>query len=277
MSQKSIRELDSLPDRIKFHRQADRRGILVVEGPSDERFVNRLASGRWAIFPAGTRNIVISTVKETVRLSVDRTAGLIDQDFDDAAEIAREEGLPIFWYDTADLEGFLILSEAFDNMISELASEQKLSVFGGVSAVRDRAISSALEIAALRAANCVNKWGLPFDSIDLSRKIDRDTLSLKRLSYCQSLTEPAYVDAHHGTLDQIIKEELEKIAFGTARKNHFSGKDALAVVGIALKNKIGSCEGDVTKADHLARVLRLSATIAILDLPPLSDIRGLID
>ena len=31
MEQRSIRELDSLADRIRLHRQADRRGMLVVE------------------------------------------------------------------------------------------------------------------------------------------------------------------------------------------------------------------------------------------------------
>jgi hypothetical protein len=277
MSQRSIRELDKLSDRIKLHRQADPRGILVIEGPSDKRFIERLAPGQWALFPAGTRNVVISTINDVTCLCVERVAGLIDRDFDSIALKAREEGLPIFWYETADLEGFLFLDEAFGGMLNELASEQKLKSFGGISAVREKAISSAFEIAVLRAANCANEWGLPFDRVDLSRKIDRDTLALKRVSYCRALTEPTHVEVHHHVLGQTIQIELDKGNFDAIKGSLFSGKDALAVVGVALKNKIGTCSSDVTTYDHLARVLRLTAAITLMDRPPFSDVGYLID
>jgi hypothetical protein len=128
MRPQSIRELDSLPDRIKLHRQADRRGILVVEGPSDERFIQRLLPQRWALFPAGSRNIVISTLQDIEELRVDRVAGLVDQDFDGVAQAARDRDLPIYWYENADLEAFLFLSPALENVLAELASEKKLVV-----------------------------------------------------------------------------------------------------------------------------------------------------
>lgn len=277
MRQRSIRELDSLPDRIKLHRQADQRGILVVEGPSDERFIQRLAPGRWALFRAGTRNVVISTINEVVTLRVDRVAGLVDRDFDDVALSARERGLPIYWYDNADLEGFLFLGPAFDNMIEELSSEQKLKTYGGISVIREKAVAVAVEIAVLRTENSANKWGLPFDSIDLSKKIDRDTLSLKRTSYCQALAESDYVHVQHNSLHKAINAGLEDRESRTSRDIFFSGKDALVVVGVALKTKIGSCDSGVTKNEHLAGVLRLSAPVELIDLPPFSDIGHLID
>jgi hypothetical protein len=248
-----------------------------VEGASDARFIERLAPRRWAVFPAGTRNVVISSIEEVVRLDVERVAGLIDRDFDDVALRARENGLPVYWYGTADLEGFLILTEAFDNLLHELASEQKLASFGGVSAVREKVISSAIEIAIIRTANCANGWGLPFDSVDISKKIDRNALSIKRLSYCQALTQSVNVDVHHNVLTETLRVELKDKHSRPDGEALFSGKDALVFVGVALKKEIGTCAGDVTRYDHLARVLRLSAGIRIMDLSPLSEIGRVID
>src|SRR5262249_1143235 len=116
------------------------------EGPSDERFIQRIVPGRWALFCAGTRNVVISTVEATIALRLDRVAGLIDQDFDKVAVTARERGLPIFWFDNADLEGFLFIGSALDRLVGELSSEQKLSAYGGLLAIRNQAVAVALEV-----------------------------------------------------------------------------------------------------------------------------------
>jgi hypothetical protein len=276
MNRKSIHELDSLPDRIKLHRQADKRGILIVEGPSDERFIQRLAPGRWALFRAGTRNVVISTVEETVVLSVDRVAGLIDQDFDGITSDIQRRGLPIYWYDNADMEGFLFMTTALDSLVKELSSEQKLNAYGGVHAVREKSILVALEIAALRISNVNDRWGLPFDNIDLSKKIDRNNLSLKRLSYCQALADACQADTNYSALHAAIETRTAS-GLGASGQLFFSGKDALVVVGVALRGKIGNCTTDTTKADHLGRILRLSAPRELLDLPPFNLIISHID
>lgn len=276
MNQKSIREYDSLPDRIKLHRQADKRGILVLEGESDERFINRLAPGRWMLFRAGSRNIVITTIERTVALGVDRAAGLIDQDFDAIVTVLRDRDLPIFWCDNADLEGHLFLTSALKNLVEELASEVKLRAYGGSDAVQKVAIAVALEIAALRRANASHGWGLPFDRIDLSRKIDRETLSLKRQSYCQALADCC----DHPVDSRVLHEIAERAGDSrstTSSDLFFRGKDALVIVGVALKSKIGSCSSDTARSDHLASVLRLSATFTLLDAPPFSDIASCID
>lgn len=277
MKQRSIREYDSLPDRIRLHRQADPRGILVVEGPSDARFIQRLIPERWAIFPAGTRNVVISTIEGTVALCVQRVAGLVDQDFDGLALDAHRRGLPVFWYGNADLEAVLFAGTALDSLLGELASEQKLSQYGGVQALRMKAISTALEVAALRAENVLRQWGLPFDNIDLSKKINRDDLSLKRVSYCQALAEACHVDIHHRLLHEAMEERISSHKPKSGTIAFFSGKDALTVVGVALKSRIGSCDSGVIKMEHLARILRLSAPTNLIEYPPFPEIATMID
>jgi hypothetical protein len=277
MEQKSIRELDSLSDRIRLHRQVDPRGVLVVEGPSDQRLIRRLFQERWAVFLAGTRNVVISTVEGAVALSLKRIAGLIDQDFDGAAAAARQRGLPIFWYENADLEAVLFTNEALDNLLGELASAQKLHSFGGVQALRLKAISTALEIAALRAENAIKRLGLPFDNVDLSKKIDRHDLSFKRSSYCQALADVCSKSVDHDSLRQAIEERVSGDHDNSGADAFFSGKDALVVVGVALKSRVGTCDSAITKMEHLAGVLRLSAPSHFADNPPFPAIATILD
>jgi hypothetical protein len=276
MGQKSIRDYDSIADRIRLHRQADRRGILVIEGESDERFIERLAPGRWAFFRAGTRNVVISTVEEVTSLEVERVAGLIDQDFDGIVSKLGGRGLPIFSYDNADVESYLFMTPASTYLIEELASAGKLGTYGGPDAVRRVAISVAHEIAALRISNATNGWGLPFDNVDLAKKVDRNTLSLKRTSYCQALTENLREAVHHTYLCDIIEDHLDSIA-RLQKPPYFRGKDALAVVGVALKSKIGNADSGVTGFEHLAGVLRLSAPSSLVTAPPFPEIAAEID
>ena len=170
---------------------------------------------------------MISTVASTATLGVERVAGLVDQDFDDAALNARDQGLPIFWCGNADLEAFLFTSSALDDLLEELSSEQKLRAYGGIAAIRRRAIAVALEVAALRVVNAVNGWGLPFDDVDMSKKLHRDNLTLKRASYCQALTAKEYVEV----VPKILHEAIELCAGNNENEEckppFFSGKDAL--------------------------------------------------
>jgi Protein of unknown function (DUF4435) len=272
MTHSSIRDLDSLADRIKLHRQSDKRGILVVEGASDERFVQRLAPDRWALFRAGTRNVVISTIEDLVALNIGRTAGLIDQDFDSIVSDIQSRGLPVYWFENADIEGFLFMTSALDDLVNELASEPKLSTYGGVDAVRKVAVSVALQVAALRICNAVSGWGVPFDEVDLSKKLDRRDLSLKRIPYCQALARACQNVVDCATLHSSLEAQL-----GQSHEAFFRGKDALAVVGVLLKSKIGNCGSDTTASDHLACVLRLSAPSRLIELPPFSEIASHID
>jgi hypothetical protein len=132
-----------------------------------------------------------------------------------------------------------------------------------------------VEIAVLRIANAANQWGLPFDGIELAKKVDTD-LGLKRRSYCQALAADDRVQVRLDTLHAILQN-----ANGNGGENDgtifFSGKDALVVVGVALKAKIGSCETAITKADHLTRVLRLSAPVELGTMAPFSAIGRRID
>src|SRR6266487_3311642 len=131
----SLREYDRLADRIRLHRQVDPRPIIVVEGPSDDRFCKRVISPDIAmIFIAGTRSAVIATAATVASYKLDQIACVVDRDFDDVVADAERAGLPIAAYDSADLEAMLIESPAFQDMLLELGSAEKLHTFGGVDA-----------------------------------------------------------------------------------------------------------------------------------------------
>src|SRR5213592_1693461 len=134
----SLRRGDRLADRIRLHRQVDKRPVLVIEGPSDRMLINRLMPSAVALFEAGTRDAVIEVAGGVSGL--DRVGCVLDRDFDDAVAAAEARGLPVFPYDDADLEAMLWWSPALDDVVAEMGSQTKVRRFGGMQAVRDRCV-----------------------------------------------------------------------------------------------------------------------------------------
>jgi hypothetical protein len=245
---------------------------LVVEGPSDARLVDRLAPKEWVTFPAGTRNAVVETVREVWKASLPRVAGLVDPDFDDYVYEARREGAPVFFYENADLEAVLILGQSFDTLLGELASAEKLARFGGVEPLRLLAVRAATELAALRRESRDRGWGLPFDSIDTAGKVHTTDLTLKAQPYCQALLDKADTAVDRSEVLSVVLAARENAPDAQSlHLAYFRGKDALAVVGVALRRAVGTCVSGVTTIDHLSRLLRLCATQELLQTAPFKE------
>lgn len=118
----SLRAYDRVADRIRLHRQVDKRSVILVEGPADRRLVKRLVADRAAVvFMGNTRDDVLAAARDSVKLGLDRVVCVVDRDFDDAVADAKAEGLPVVGYDGADLEDMLAHSPSLDRLLGELA------------------------------------------------------------------------------------------------------------------------------------------------------------
>lgn len=128
----SLRAYDRLADRIRLHRQVDERFVVVVEGPSDRRLVERLIpSSSATVFIGNSRDHVLEAADDLRRFDLDRVACVVDRDFDGRVAATQAAGLPVVSYDGADLEDMLAHSPAMERMIGELGSENKLNSYGG--------------------------------------------------------------------------------------------------------------------------------------------------
>lgn len=255
----SLRPYDRLADRIRLHRQVDQRSAVVVEGPSDERLVKGLiASDAVVVFVSGSRNEALVAASELRGLSVDRMASLVDRDFDDAVDQAQAAGDPVVAYDGADLEDMLAHSPAFERVLGELASEEKLSAYGGASAVLSEVRSAGLMVARLRRLNAERGWSLAFDAVDISSKVDRDTLALDVTAVCMALRSTWEEEVPQTELEEVARTGHSGTCPRTARPL-VRGRDLLVVVGVGLRKLIGSRPKAQTTPDLLEEVLRSSA------------------
>lgn len=267
---RSLQEFDSLPDRIRHSRQSDRRPIVVVEGPSDKRLLDRIIRKEWAVFPAGTRDLVAITVESTLALGVTLLAGLIDRDFDGLADDCRTRQLPVVSYEEADLEAALICGSWFDEMVSELASPVKLNAHGGVEAVRKSAITLATMVGFVRRENASQGWGINFDAIELHRRVDTSSMTLKVSGFCAVACRLSNTEVTDAEIKTILTSDFDY----PPPPGSFRGKDALILVQLVLKQKIGSTR--IEDKDVLPAMLRLTARDELLGVSPFPELLRLL-
>lgn len=62
---KSMRDLDCIADRIRLNRQRDKRPVVILEGPSDKRVLQRSFHDQHvSYFVAGTRNVALDAATQ---------------------------------------------------------------------------------------------------------------------------------------------------------------------------------------------------------------------
>ncbi|MEV4744816.1 hypothetical protein AB0K21_00430 [Streptosporangium sp. NPDC049248] len=268
MKTKSLREYDRLADRIRQHRQVDKSPVIITEGPSDVRLLSNAFRQKWQYFPASTRSIALDAAKTLHEWRFARWACVVDRDFDDEVAGLERLGIPLHPYENADLEAMLSVTDAYTNFLSEFASAEKLEKWGGASAVMRAVHDAVAPITILRRANVENSWGLKFDDIDLSSKIDNRNLKLKVQPYCDALSGTVGNSPNQATLLEYANGSRELVQEPICPRGstpYFRGKDFLCITGVALRSAIGSHKKEVTAADYLSRSLRLAGSGVIAD------------
>jgi hypothetical protein len=266
MSGPSLQSYDSISDRIKQHRQADRRGIVVVEGPSDEAMLSKLSTG-WVFFIATTRSVVIRTVKETEALGVPSVAGLVDADFDDLRSSKEFAELPLFTYDEADLEAVLVRGKWFDWIVSSYGTEKKVKDEGGIQNLRGRAIQTAQTVGHLRRANAAEEWGVNFGSVPLHKRLKVSAPILELRPFCDALARTTGGRVSGSELHAKAIVELES----ADERAPFRGKDAMHFTHVALRGTHGN--SSLSDPDDLIKALFLAVDTEILLERPFPQIR----
>jgi hypothetical protein len=262
----SIRQYDSPADRIRQHRQVDHRPVILTEGPNDKYLLEDSFGHKFAVFPAGTRNIAIDAAVRLASWNTRQFACVVDRDFDDVVANAEVQIAHIHAYENADLEAMLIGIGALRRMLLELGSADKLTAFGGLEALKEALFSIVLPAAVLRRANYEQGWGLVFDAVDLASRIERRTLKFNLNGYCTSLSQTVANDPSARVLLEYatgVRAISQQPHCPRGVSPYFRGKDFLAGVGVALRSLIGSCVKSIAEADHLDKVLRLSANGAL--------------
>lgn len=261
----SLRELDRLADRIRLHRQRDQRAVVIVEGPSDSRILQRAFQDREIVyFPASTRSLALEAAEKLESWKQGNFACVVDRDFDDDVENAERQLHSIHAYENADMEAMLAVSKAGVDLLLEIGSCEKIEKLGGPESVATQLMGILAPITRLRRANAENGWGLAFDAVDLASKIDKKTMSLKVRPYCTALREKSTDSPALPPLSTLVSYAEGGLGSGRepacprGSKPYFRGRDFLLVLGVALCGYCGTKRAQSVTQENLEAALRLA-------------------
>ena len=246
---------DRIANSIRLLR-SDHEGVfLIVEGHSDKLIYERLVNKQEVrVTSADGKNNAIKALSILEKEdNFRRVVAVIDADFS-RIEQQIPDSNNLFLTDEHDWEMMLIKSAAFDKLLKERGSEEKIKAF--TEDIRETLLKLGQEIGKLRLLSLRNKLDLKFEGLKFGKFIDKEKLSI-------NIDELIISIKNHSqklSLDeQQIKQDLSVIS----DENHdpwqlCCGHDFISILAIALCKVLGTWNANDVKKEDLERELRLA-------------------
>jgi 5S rRNA maturation endonuclease (ribonuclease M5) len=246
---------DSIANRIRLLR-GDHEGVfLIVEGHSDKLIYERLVNKQEVrvTIASGKNNAIKALSILEKEDNFRRVVAVIDADFS-RIEQQIPDSNNLFLTDEHDLEMMLIKSAAFDKLLKERGSEEKIKAF--TEDIRETLLKLGQEIGKLRWLSLRNKLDLKSEGLKFVKFIDKEKLSINIDKLIRSIKN----NSQKPSLDeQQIKQDLSVIS----DENHdpwqlCCGHDFIDILAIALCKVLGTWNANDVKTEVLERELRLA-------------------
>ena len=192
-------------------------------------------------------------------LAVDRFSGvltIVDADF------WRLEGTSpaspsILLTDTHDLETMLLRSSAFEKVLSEFGSEEKIASLEKQRGIDIRALllESAVPIGYLRWVSLLDNLSLKFEGLSFSDFVNRVTLITDIPKLLKSVKNHSQ---KHALEEKTLAGRMQKLQSNTHDPWHICcGHDLICILSIGLCKALGSSNPTDVKPDVLEKFLRV--------------------
>ena len=245
---------DRIANSIRLLR-SDHEGVfLIVEGHSDKLIYERLVNKQEVrVTIASGKNNAIKALSILEKENFCRVFAVIDADFS-RIEQQISDSNNLFLTDEHDLEMMLIKSAAFDKLLKERGSEEKIAAFS--KDIRETLLKLGQEIGKLRLLSLRNELDLKFEGLKFGKFIDKKNLSIdidKLIISIKNHSQKLSLD------EQQIKQYLSVIS----DENHdpwqlCCGHDFISILAIALLKVLGTGDTKDVKKEDLERELRLA-------------------
>jgi hypothetical protein len=240
-------------------RSRHRGSFLVVEGSTDYRVFSKFINeSSCRLHPAWSRQSVVQCIEVLDEDQFHGVVGVVDRDFDNLLGGGPRTGSPnLFFTDLHDMEVDMIFSNAFESVMTELTDRDLVRAFveGVGESVRARLVSTAARIGALRLASLRAELGINFRSLDFSRFIDRDSLTLRENAFIADAARTQSLPL--STLREAYLEESQR----THDVRQVScGHDILRIWAIGVKSSLAASPPARLDEFALASMLRTAYT-----------------
>jgi len=183
--------------------------------------------------------------------------GVVDRDLDSlTGTTLTSENL--VYGDCNDLESMLIKSDAFENVIRELGSSDKIRALEEASGcpLRQVLLQAALTVGHLRWISLESNLNLRFRELDFSRFIDLATLRIDKAKLVKTVKD-------HSQRPDINAAELEAALNRRTSADRdpwevCNGHDLVQVMSLGLRRAFGSQNAIRVTSDILGQDLRLA-------------------
>jgi 5S rRNA maturation endonuclease (ribonuclease M5) len=246
---------DRIANSIRLLR-GDHEGVfLIVEGHSDKLIYERLVNKQEVrvTIASGKNNAIKALSILEKEDNFRRVVAVIDADFS-RIEQQIPDSNNLFLTDEHDLEMMLIKSAAFDKLLKERGSEEKIKAF--TEDIRETLLKLGQEIGKLRWLSLRNKLDLKFEGLNFSKFIDKEKLSI-------NIDELIISIKNHSQKLSLYEQQIKQDLSVISDENHdpwqlCCGHDFISILAIALWKVLGTRNANDVKKEDLERELRLA-------------------
>lgn len=256
-----MRELisvDRVANQIRLLRSTYSGTFLLVEGDSDktfyERFVNKTLCELISLSGKPSSKVrVIAVLKILEESSFQGILAIIDADFDRLTALL-EHSPNLLCTDTHDLETMVINSPAFDKVVLEFGSKEKIANFN--QDIKLAMLKTGILVGYLRWISQRGQLNLTFEGIKFSKFIDEENLQIDELKLIREVKNKSQ--------DYLLKnEDLQQQLTGQKSNNYdpwqvCCGHDLVEILSLGLRKAIGSNNAADVEPNSLERNLRLA-------------------
>ncbi|MEH2420951.1 MAG: DUF4435 domain-containing protein [Nostoc sp.] len=205
---KDFLTVDRVANQIRLRRSTYTGTFLLVEGSSDktfyQRFVDKLVcelvetSGK-----PSSKQCAIDILKILEQSNFQGVLAIVDADFD-RLETLLYTSNNLLCTDSHDLETMLINSPAFNKVLAEFASEEKIGKFN--RDVRSVLLELGISVGYLLWISKCEGLNLTFDGIKFSKFLDEQTLQIDEIKLIQEVKNKSQA---YSLKDEDLREQLK--------------------------------------------------------------------
>lgn len=248
----------TLANDARMRRALFKGAFLFVEGQSDEKLYGMFVDGtRCQIIIAHDRSRVLGARQVLASDSFPGAIGIIDADFDMLE--AKTPGLAtVFQTDLHDAECLMFSTCAFDKLLFQFASKEKLAAWKAAYGpdVRSHLLGEAALIGCLVWHSNRQKLDLKFEGLEAKEFVDATNLKLDLHLFVRHAKNKSL--RHDLPDDMLIDGIKERRAAAQDLWQAVRGHDLIDYLAFALRKTLANCPASMVARERLELDLRLA-------------------
>lgn len=231
--------------------------FVVLEGPSDATLFRTFCDDRNSrLIVAWGRTVAEKAIDILITDHIEGVLAIVDADFDRLRGVKWLQ-TNVLHSDCHDMEMMTIRSPAFEKLIAEFGSSEKIAALCScIEELLALLLRSAAVVGYFRWLSLEKEWSFTFEGIRFGKFVNRDNLEvdvallIREVHNHSRSWSPAASD---------IAPQLEEL--GRQKHNLFEvccGHDVCEIISIGLRKVLGSQKEIDSDCDNVERALRLA-------------------